>query len=162
VRQYSECAVLAKEAGYDGIEIMGSEGYLINKFLVTATNKRTDTYGGSFENRMRFALEIIQSIREKVGKDFAIIFRLSMLDLVNDGSSWSEIEMLAKSLENHGVDAINTGIGWHEARIPTIATLVPRGGFAFVTQKLMGSVQIPLITTNRFNTIEACEEALAS
>ena len=162
VRQYSECAVLAKEAGYDGIEIMGSEGYLINQFLVTATNKRTDTYGGSFENRMRFALEIIQSIREKVGKDFAIIFRLSMLDLVNEGSSWSEIEMLAKSLENHGVDAINTGIGWHEARIPTIATLVPRGGFAFVTQKLMGSVQIPLITTNRFNTIEACEEALAS
>lgn len=160
IRQYGDCAFLAKEAGYDGIEIMGSEGYLINQFLVTATNKRTDLYGGTFENRMRFPLEIVRQIREQVGSDFAIIFRLSMLDLVQDGSSWEEVKTLAQALEAEGVDALNTGIGWHEARIPTIATLVPRGGFSFVTKKLMGSVQIPLITTNRFNTIEACETAL--
>jgi 2,4-dienoyl-CoA reductase (NADPH2) len=160
IRQYTECAALAKEAGYDGIEIMGSEGYLINQFLVTATNKRTDIYGGSFEDRMQFPLEIVRHIREKVGPNFAIIFRLSMLDLVQDGSSWNEIKKLAQALETEGVDAINTGIGWHEARIPTIATLVPRGGFSFVTKKLMGCVNVPLITTNRFNTIEACETAV--
>lgn len=162
VRQYAKCAAIAKEAGYDGIEIMGSEGYLINQFLVTATNKRKDQYGGSFENRMRFPIEIIRCIRERVGAEFAIIFRLSMLDLIQEGSSWDEIQSLAQALEREGVDAINTGIGWHEARIPTIATLVPRGGFAFVTKKLMGHVGIPLITTNRFNTIDACEKALQS
>ena len=162
IQHYARCASIAKEAGYDGIEVMGSEGYLINQFLVTATNKRKDRYGGSFENRMRFPIEIIRSIREKVGAEFAIIFRLSMLDLVQEGSSWDEIQFLAKALEQEGVDAINTGIGWHEARIPTIATLVPRGGFAFVTKKLMGHVGIPLITTNRFNTIDACETALQS
>ena len=160
IRQYAECAALAKESGYDGIEIMGSEGYLINQFLVSTTNKRTDVYGGTFENRMQFPIEIVRHIREQVGADFAIIFRLSMLDLVEDGSSWGEIKKLAQALEIEGVDAINTGIGWHEARIPTIATLVPRGGFSFVTKKLMGSVKVPLITTNRFNTIEACEKAL--
>ena len=162
ILQYAKCAAIAKEAGYDGIEIMGSEGYLINQFLVSATNKRQDQYGGTFENRMRFPIEIIRSIREKVGTEFAIIFRLSMLDLIEEGSSWDEIQSLAKALEREGVDAINTGIGWHEARIPTIATLVPRGGFAFVTKKLMGHVGVPLITTNRFNTIDACETALQS
>lgn len=162
VLQYAKCAAIAKEAGYDGIEIMGSEGYLINQFLVSATNKRQDQYGGTFENRMRFPIEIIRIIREKVGTKFAIIFRLSMLDLIEEGSSWDEIQSLAKALEREGVDAINTGIGWHEARIPTIATLVPRGGFAFVTKKLMGHVGVPLITTNRFNTIDACETALQS
>ncbi len=160
ILQYAKCAAIAKEAGYDGIEIMGSEGYLINQFLVSATNKRQDQYGGTFENRMRFPIEIIRSIREKVGTEFAIIFRLSMLDLIEEGSSWDEIQSLAKALEREGVDAINTGIGWHEARIPTIATLVPRGGFAFVTKKLMGHVGVPLITTNRFNTIDACETEL--
>lgn len=160
IRQYAECAKFAQIAGYDGIEIMGSEGYLINQFLVTETNKRKDQYGGSFENRMRFPLQIIAQIREAVGPDFALIFRLSMLDLVKQGSDWSEVVQFAKALELAGIDAINTGIGWHEARIPTIATLVPRGGFAFVTKKLMGEVNVPLITTNRFNTIEACESAL--
>jgi 2,4-dienoyl-CoA reductase (NADPH2) len=162
IRAYVRSARLAKEAGYDGIEIMGSEGYLINQFIARETNKRTDEYGGTFENRMRFPIEIIKGIRSEVGNDFAIIYRLSMLDLISEGSNWEEVVTLAKAVEKAGADAINTGIGWHEARIPTIATLVPRGGFTFVTRKLMGEVAIPLITTNRLNTPEACEEALQS
>jgi 2,4-dienoyl-CoA reductase (NADPH2) len=162
IQAYVRSARLAQEAGYDGIEIMGSEGYLINQFIAKQTNKRTDEYGGCFENRMRFPIEIIQGIRSGVGNDFAIIYRLSMLDLMSEGSDWEEVVMLARAVEKAGADAINTGIGWHEARIPTIATLVPRGGFTFVTRKLMGEVNIPLITTNRLNTPEACENALES
>jgi 2,4-dienoyl-CoA reductase (NADPH2) len=162
IQAYVRSARLAKEAGYDGIEIMGSEGYLINQFIAKETNKRTDEYGGCFQNRMRFPIEIIQGVRSEVGHDFAIIYRLSMLDLMSEGSDWQEVVMLAKAVEKAGADAINTGIGWHEARIPTIATLVPRGGFTFVTRKLMGEVGVPLITTNRLNTPEACENALES
>lgn len=161
IKSFVRSAVLAKEAGYDGVEIMGSEGYLINQFIVSSTNKRRDEYGGAFKNRIRFPIEIIEGIRETLGNDFGIMYRLSMLDLVDSGSSWDEVVELAQRVELAGADAINTGIGWHEARIPTIATLVPRGGFTFVTKKLMGSVKIPLITSNRLNTPEACESALA-
>ncbi|MDA0912625.1 MAG: FAD-dependent oxidoreductase [Bacteroidetes bacterium] len=161
IKSFVRSAVLAKEAGYDGVEIMGSEGYLINQFIVSSTNKRTDEYGGAFKNRIRFPIEIIEGIRETLGNDFGIMYRLSMLDLVDSGSSWDEVVELAQRVELAGADAINTGIGWHEARIPTIATLVPRGGFTFVTKKLMGSVKIPLITSNRLNTPEACESAIA-
>ena len=160
IRAFVRSASLAKEAGYDGVEIMGSEGYLINEFLVQATNKRTDEWGGDYISRMRFPIEIIRQIRQAVGKDFAIMYRLSMLDLVAEGSDWSEVVQLAQAVEKAGANIINTGIGWHEARIPTIATLVPRGGFAFVTKKLMGQVGIPLVTTNRFNDPVQCEEAL--
>lgn len=161
IRHFVRCAKLAKEAGYDGVEIMGSEGYLINQFIATRTNKRTDQWGGSYENRIRFPLEIIRQTREAVGKDFILIYRLSMLDLVDEGSSWEEIELLAKKVEEAGATVINTGIGWHEARIPTIATMVPRGGFSWVTKRLMGKVNIPLITVNRINTPEKGEEILA-
>jgi 2,4-dienoyl-CoA reductase (NADPH2) len=160
IRNFIRAAVLAQKSGYDGVEVMGSEGYLINEFIVSQTNKRTDEWGGSFENRIKFPLDIIKGIREAVGSDFVIMYRLSMLDLIDDGSSWEEVENLAKEVEKAGADVINTGIGWHEARIPTIATMVPRGGFAFVTKKLMGKVGIPLITTNRFNNPEDCEKAL--
>ena len=122
------------KAGYDGVEIMGSEGYLINQFIVAKTNKRTDEWGGSFENRIKFPIEIVKRVREELGKDFIIMYRLSMLDLVDDGSSWEEVEQLAVKIEEAGANVINTGIGWHETRIPTIATMVPRGGFAFVTK----------------------------
>ncbi len=162
IRDFANCAALAREAGYDGVEIMGSEGYLINEFTAPRTNKRTDEWGGSAENRRRFPLEIMRAVREKAGKDFIVIFRVSMLDLVEDGSSWDEIVPLAKGLEQAGATLINTGIGWHEARIPTIATLVPRGAYAWVTKRLMGEVSIPLITTNRINTPEKAEEILAS
>ena len=161
IDDFSNCAVLAREAGYDGVEIMGSEGYLINQFIAAKTNKREDEWGGSFENRIRFPLTIVRSIRDKVGADFIIIFRLSMLDLVKDGSSWEEIVLLAKELEKAGVTIINTGIGWHEARVPTIATVVPRAGFAWVTKRLMGEVTVPLITTNRINMPEVAESVLA-
>jgi len=154
VKDFVKCAELAKYAGYDGVEIMGSEGYLINQFIVKKTNKRTDEYGGSYENRIKFPLEIINEVRKAVGKNFIIIYRLSMLDLVNDGSSWQEVVQLAKEVEKAGATIINTGIGWHEARIPTIATMVPRGAFSWVTKKMMGEVKIPLITTNRINTPE--------
>lgn len=154
-------AVLAKEAGYDGVEIMGSEGYLINQFIVSKTNKRTDEYGGSFENRIRFALEIVRETRKAVGTDFIIVYRLSMLDLVDDGSSWDEVVQLAVEIEKAGVTIINTGIGWHEARVPTIATLVPRAGFAWVTKRLMGKVNVPLVTTNRINMPGVAEQVLA-
>ena len=154
-------ARLAKEAAYDGVEVMGSEGYLINEFIVSKTNKRTDKWGGSYENRIRFPLEIVKRIRREVGENFIIIYRLSMLDLVEDGSTWEEVQQLAKAIEKAGATIINTGIGWHEARIPTIATMVPRGGFSWVTKRLMGKVDIPLITTNRINTPELAEQILS-
>jgi 2,4-dienoyl-CoA reductase (NADPH2) len=160
INDFIKAAQLAKIAGYDGVEIMGSEGYLINQFIVSKTNKRTDEWGGSFENRIRFPISIVKGIREAVGTDFIIIYRLSMLDLVEDGSSWEEVEYLAKQIELAGASIINTGIGWHEARVPTIATMVPRGGFAWVTKRLMGKVRIPLITTNRINTPEVAEQIL--
>ena len=161
IRAFARTAALAQDAGYDGVEVMGSEGYLINEFIVSKTNKRTDEWGGSFENRIRFPVEIVRRIRERVGPNFIIIYRLSMLDLVDDGSTWAEVEQLAKEIEQAGATIINTGIGWHEARIPTIATMVPRGGFAWVTKRLMGKVNIPLITTNRINTPEVGEKILA-
>lgn len=160
INDFVKCAALAKEAGYDGVEIMGSEGYLINQFIAKKTNKRTDDWGGSFENRIRFPKAIVSGVRERVGKDFIIIYRLSMLDLVDDGSTWPEVVQLAKDIETSGASIINTGIGWHEARIPTIATMVPRGGFSWVTQRLMGEVTIPIITTNRINTPEVAEQIL--
>ncbi|CEG40776.1 -dienoyl-reductase [Plasmopara halstedii] len=161
IEDYANCAARAREAGYDGVEIMGSEGYLINQFIVEHTNKRRDQWGGSYENRIRFPIEIIKAVRAAVGKDFIIIFRLSMLDLIEKGSTWDEIVMLAKQIEAAGATIINTGIGWHEARIPTIATSVPRGGFSWVTQKMMGEVSIPLITTNRINMPDVAEKIIA-
>ncbi|WP_440215997.1 oxidoreductase [Chromobacterium piscinae] len=161
IADFANCAKLAQQAGYDGVEVMGSEGYLINQFIARATNKRTDDWGGSFENRIRFAIETVKAVRAAVGSDFIIIYRLSMLDLVQDGSSWDEVVHLAREIEKAGATIINTGIGWHEARVPTIATMVPRGGFAWVTKKLMGAVKIPLITTNRINTPEVAEDILA-
>ncbi|MCH2197990.1 MAG: NADPH-dependent 2,4-dienoyl-CoA reductase [Flavobacteriales bacterium] len=160
INDFARSAKLAQKAGYDGVEIMGSEGYLINQFIVTKTNKRTDKYGGSFENRIRLPLEIIRKTREAVGENFIIIYRLSMLDLVDDGSSWDEVVQLAKEVEKAGATIINTGIGWHEARVPTIATMVPRAGFAWVTKRLMGEVKIPLITTNRINMPQVAEDVL--
>jgi 2,4-dienoyl-CoA reductase (NADPH2) len=162
IGDYVRCAQLAQTAGYDGVEIMGSEGYLINQFIAQQTNKRHDQWGGSFENRIRFAVDTVRATREKVGPNFIIIFRLSMLDLVEGGSSWEEVVHLAQAIEAAGATLINTGIGWHEARIPTIATMVPRAAFAWVTKRLKGSVSIPLITTNRINTPEVAEEVLAS
>ncbi|RLN26765.1 hypothetical protein BBJ28_00021840, partial [Nothophytophthora sp. Chile5] len=161
IRDYAECAARAREAGYDGVEIMGSEGYLINQFIVEHTNKRKDQWGGAYENRIRFPVEIVKAVRAAVGKDFIIIFRLSMLDLVEKGSTWDEIVVLAKQIEAAGATIINTGIGWHEARIPTIATSVPRGGFSWVTQKMKGEVSIPLITTNRINMPDVAEHIIA-
>ena len=160
ISDFIECAGLAKKAGYDGVEVMGSEGYLINQFIVKKTNRRTDEWGGDFENRIRFPLAIVNGIREAVGGDFIIIYRLSMLDLVKDGSSWPEVVELAKGIEQAGATIINTGIGWHEARIPTIATMVPRAGFTWVTQRLMGEVKIPLVTTNRINMPSVAEAVL--
>ena len=160
IEHFVRCSSLAKYAGYDGVEIMGSEGYLINQFIVRRTNHRTDTWGGSYENRIKFPLEIVKRVRKEVGTDFIIIFRLSMLDLVEEGSTWEEVVILAKELERAGVTIINTGIGWHEARIPTIATMVPRGAYSWVTKKMMGEVSIPLVTTNRINTPEIAEDLL--
>jgi len=161
IRDYARCAALAQRAGYDGVEIMGSEGYLINQFIAARTNRRTDGWGGSYENRMRFPVEIVKAVRAAVGSDFIIIFRLSMLDLVPEGSTWEEVVRLAKALEAAGVTLLNTGIGWHEARVPTIGAMVPRGAYAWVTKKLKGEVGIPLVTTNRINTPEVAEELLA-
>ena len=155
------CAERAREAGYDGVEIMGSEGYFLNQFLVTHTNKRTDRWGGSYENRMRLPIEVVRRTREAVGEDFIIIYRLSMIDLIPNGSTYDEVVQLAQEIEKAGATIINTGIGWHEARIPTIATSVPRAAFAWVTKKLMGKVGIPVITSNRINTPEVAEEVLA-
>ena len=161
ISDFVTCSTLAQTAEYDGVEIMGSEGYFINQFLAAHTNHRTDRWGGSYENRMRLPVEIVRRVREAVGPNFIIIFRLSMLDLVEGGSTWDEIVTLAKAIEQAGATIINTGIGWHEARIPTIATKVPRGAFSKVTAKLRGSVSIPLITTNRINTPEVAEQILA-
>ena len=161
IRDFAATAALAKAAGYDGVEVMGSEGYLINQFICERTNQRSDGWGGSSENRMRFPLEIVRAIRERVGTDFIIIFRLSMLDLVEKGSSLEEVIALGKALEQAGVSLINTGIGWHEARIPTIATSVPRGAFSWVTAELKKHLTVPLITTNRINTPEVAERILA-
>ena len=162
IRAFVRCGVLAREAGYDGVEVMGSEGYFLNEFLVTRTNKRTDRWGGPYENRMRLPVEVVSRVREAVGKDFILVFRISMLDLVPDGSSWEEVVALAKAVERAGATILNTGIGWHEARVPTIATSVPRAAFAWITRKLKGEVGIPLCTTNRINAPEVAEEILAS
>ncbi|AKM32255.1 NADPH-dependent 2,4-dienoyl-CoA reductase [Pandoraea faecigallinarum] len=161
IDDFVTCAALAQHAGYDGVEIMGSEGYLINEFIAARTNHRTDAWGGSFENRMRFPVEIVRRVRERVGREFIIIYRLSMLDLVEGGSTFDEVAGLARAIEAAGATLINTGIGWHEARIPTIATSVPRAAFAWVTGKLNGHVGIPLITTNRINMPEVAERILA-
>ncbi|MBP6448579.1 MAG: NADPH-dependent 2,4-dienoyl-CoA reductase, partial [Saprospiraceae bacterium] len=161
IKDYVNCALLAKEAGYDGVEIMGSEGYLINQFIAKRTNHRTDHWGGNYENRIKFPTEIIQRTRAALGKNFIIIYRLSMLDLVEGGSTWQEVVQLAKEVEKAGADLINTGIGWHEARIPTIATMVPRKAFAWVTKKLKSEVSVPLIAVNRINTPDVAEEILA-
>ncbi|NVM95169.1 FAD-dependent oxidoreductase [Arthrobacter wenxiniae] len=161
IEDFAVAAKLAQGAGYDGVEVMGSEGYLINEFVAQRTNQRTDKWGGSYENRMRFPVEIVRRIRERVGENFIIIYRLSMLDLVEGGSTLGEVVQLAQAVEKAGATLINTGIGWHEARIPTIATSVPRAGFAWVTKRVMGKVGIPLITTNRINTPEVAEGLLA-
>jgi 2,4-dienoyl-CoA reductase (NADPH2) len=161
IRAFVRCATLAREAGYDGVEVMGSEGYFINQFLAEHTNQRTDAWGGSYANRMRLPIEIVERTREAVGRDFIIVYRLSMLDLVPAGSSWEEVVVLAKAIERAGATIINTGIGWHEARVPTIATSVPRAAFAWVTKKLKGEVGIPLCATNRINTPEIAEQVLA-
>ena len=160
ITDYKNCALLAQSAGYDGVEIMGSEGYFINEFIVKKTNHREDEWGGAYENRIKLPIEIVKQTREAVGENFIIIFRLSMLDLVEDGSTWEEVVQLAKEIEKAGATIINTGIGWHEARIPTIGTVVPKGGFAWVTKKLMGEVNIPLITTNRINMPDIAEQIL--
>ncbi|QYJ95661.1 NADPH-dependent 2,4-dienoyl-CoA reductase [Shewanella spartinae] len=162
IKDYATTAALAKKAGYDGVEVMGSEGYLINQFICARTNKRSDEWGGEFSQRAKFPVEIVKAIRERVGSDFIIVFRLSMLDLVDNGSSWEEVVQLAKWLESAGVTIINTGIGWHEARVPTIATSVPRGAFAWVTERLKQEVSVPLIATNRINTPEIGEQIIAS
>ncbi|MCB9591996.1 MAG: NADPH-dependent 2,4-dienoyl-CoA reductase [Sandaracinaceae bacterium] len=161
IGDFVRCATLAKEAGYDGVEVMGSEGYLINQFIVKRTNHRDDAWGGDYENRIRFPIEIVRRTREAVGDDFLIIYRLSMLDLVPDGSTWAEVVQLAHAIEAAGANILNTGIGWHEARVPTIATMVPRGAFAWVTGKLRGEVGLPLVATNRINTPEVAEDILA-
>jgi len=161
IRAFVRCARLAREAGYDGVEVMGSEGYFINEFLVAATNRRTDQWGGSFENRMRLPVEIVARIREAVGRDFIIIYRLSIIDLIPEGQSWDEVVQLAKAVERAGASIINSGIGWHEARIPTIATSVPRAAFTWVTRKLRSELAIPLCTSNRINTPEVAERVLA-
>jgi 2,4-dienoyl-CoA reductase (NADPH2) len=167
IRAFVRCAVLAREAGYDGVEIMGSEGYLINQFLVRHTNHRTDEWGGSYENRMRLAIEIVRRVREAVGPDFILIYRISMIDLVPEGSSWDEVVRLARAVADAGATILNTGIGWHEARIPTIVTSVPRAAFGWVTGKMRAElraagVTIPLVTSNRINTPEVAESLLAA
>jgi 2,4-dienoyl-CoA reductase (NADPH2) len=161
IEDFARCAQLAQKAGYDGVEVMASEGYLINQFIAARTNHRTDEWGGAYENRIRFPIAIVKAVRERVGPNFIIIYRLSMLDLVDGGSSFEEIEQLALAIEAAGATIINTGIGWHEARVPTIATSVPRAAFAWVTKKLMGKVKIPLVTTNRINTPEVAEQVIA-
>ena len=162
INDFVNSAELAQLAGYDGVEIMGSEGYLINQFITKRTNKRTDNWGGNYENRMRLPIEIVKQIRKSVGTNFIIIYRLSMLDLVENGSSWDEIVQLGKEIEKAGATIINTGIGWHEARIPTIATSVPRAAFTWVTQKMKEEISIPLITSNRINMPETAEKILAA
>ncbi|MFW1859660.1 FAD-dependent oxidoreductase [Acinetobacter defluvii] len=161
IADFANCAKMSQVAGYDGVEIMGSEGYLINEFIAARTNHRDDEWGGSYENRIKFPIEIVRRTREAVGENFIIIYRLSMLDLVEGGSTLEEVIQLAQEIEKAGATIINTGIGWHEARIPTIATKVPRAAFTWVTKKLKGSVKVPLITSNRINTPEMAESVLA-
>ena len=161
ISDIAQSAFLAKCAGYDGVEIMGSEGYLINQFLVKHTNKRTDGWGGSYNNRIKFPIEIVKRVREKVGKNFLIIYRLSIIDLIPNGSSWEEVIILAKEIEKAGANILNSGIGWHEARIPTIATSVPKKAFSWITKKLYGNVSIPIIASNRINSPEIAEEVLS-
>ena len=161
ISDIAQSAFLAKCAGYDGVEIMGSEGYLINQFLVKHTNKRTDSWGGSYNNRIKFPIEIVKRVREKVGKNFLIIYRLSIFDLIPNGSSWEEVIILAKEIEKAGANILNSGIGWHEARIPTIATSVPKKAFSWITKKLYGNVSIPIIASNRINSPEIAEEVLS-
>ncbi|MFK8060041.1 MAG: FAD-dependent oxidoreductase [Polaribacter sp.] len=161
IKDFVNCAKLSKVAGYDGVEIMGSEGYLINQFIAKRTNKRTDSWGGNYKNRMRLPIELVKQTREAVGKEFIIIYRLSMLDLVEKGSSWEEVVQLGKEIEKAGATIINTGIGWHEARIPTIATSVPRAAFTWVTKKMKKELSIPLITSNRINMPETAEKILS-
>ncbi len=162
IADYVRCASLAQQAGYDGVEIMGSEGYLINQFICQRTNQRDDEWGGAFENRMRFAVEIVRRVREAVGERFVIIFRLSMIDLVEEGSTWEEVVTLGQAVEAAGANVINTGIGWHEARVPTIVTSVPRAAFTEVTRRIKSALSIPLITTNRINMPEVAERVLAA
>jgi 2,4-dienoyl-CoA reductase (NADPH2) len=161
IDDFSHSALLAKKAGYDGVEIMGSEGYLLHQFLSQRTNVRSDQWGGDFLNRMYFPLSVVSRIREQVGNDFLLIFRLSMLDLVEEGNTKEEVALLAKGLEQAGVNIINTGIGWHESRVPTIGSCVPRAGFSWVTKIFKSTVGIPLITGNRINTPEVAEKVLA-
>ncbi|WP_143188648.1 2,4-dienoyl-CoA reductase FMN-binding domain-containing protein, partial [Burkholderia ubonensis] len=161
IADFVRCAALAQHAGYDGVEIMGSEGYLINEFVAARTNHRDDAWGGAYENRIRFPVEIVTRVRERVGANFIVIYRLSMLDLVEGGSTLDEVIGLARAIEAAGATIINTGIGWHEARIPTIAAKVPRAAYAWVTRQLMGKVGIPLVATNRINTPEVAERLLA-
>jgi 2,4-dienoyl-CoA reductase (NADPH2) len=161
IQDFVNCAVLAKEAGYDGVEIMGSEGYFLNQFICKRTNHRTDEWGGSYENRIRLPIEVVTRVREAGGEDFILIYRLSMLDLVEDGSTWQEVVQLGKAIEVAGANIINTGIGWHEARVPTIATSVPRAAFVEVTARMKKELSLPLITTNRINTPEVAEKILA-
>ncbi len=161
IADIATAAARAKEAGYDGVEVMGSEGYLLNQFLVTHTNKRSDRWGGSYSNRMRLPIEVVKRVRAATGPEFILIYRLSMIDLIPEGSTWEEVVTLAKEIETAGATIINTGIGWHEARIPTIATSVPRRAFSWVTKKLMGQVSIPIITSNRINTPDVAETVLA-
>ncbi|MFN6951371.1 MAG: NADPH-dependent 2,4-dienoyl-CoA reductase, partial [Albidovulum sp.] len=161
IADIATAAARAREAGYDGVEVMGSEGYFLNQFLVTRTNRRTDRWGGSLENRMRLPLEVVRRVRQAVGPDFILIYRISLLDLVPEGQTWAEVVTLARAVEAAGASILNTGIGWHEARVPTIATSVPRRAFAWVTRKLKGEVSIPVITSNRINTPEVAEAVLA-
>ncbi|RBI66962.1 NADPH-dependent 2,4-dienoyl-CoA reductase [Vreelandella sulfidaeris] len=161
IADYVRCASLAQQAGYDGVEVMGSEGYLINQFICQRTNQRDDEWGGAFENRMRFAVEIVRRVREAVGERFVIIFRLSMIDLVEEGSTWEEVVTLGQAIEAAGANVINTGIGWHEARVPTIVTSVPRAAFTEVTKRIKSALSIPLITTNRINMPDIAEQVLA-
>jgi len=161
IRAFARCAALAREAGYDGVEIMGSEGYLINEFIAARTNRRDDAWGGDFDRRSRFPVEIVRRVREAVGPDFIVIYRLSALDLVEGGSDWDEVVQLGRAVAAAGATLVNTGIGWHEARIPTIATLVPRGAFAWVTARLRQALPVPVVATNRINTPEVAEGILA-
>jgi 2,4-dienoyl-CoA reductase (NADPH2) len=161
IADFANCARMAQRAGYDGVEVMGSEGYLINQFLCRRTNHRTDDWGGSFDNRCRFAVEVVRAVRQAVGPEFILIYRLSMLDLVEDGGTWDEVVRLGRRIEEAGATMINTGIGWHEARVPTIATCVPRASFTWVTARMRGEVSVPLITSNRINMPDVAEAVLA-
>ena len=161
ISDIATAAARAVQAGYDGVEVMGSEGYFLNQFLVTHTNRRTDGWGGSYANRMRLAVEVVRRVRQAMGPGAILIYRISLIDLVPDGSTWDEVVTLARAIEAAGASVLNTGIGWHEARVPTIATSVPRAAFAHLTARLRPEVSIPVITSNRINTPEVAEDLLA-